>query len=923
MENQQDSKENKSKAFAIKTLMSNKKFAHQISDMWRAPAGSTKNVEANSLLKSIFQSKNNFNTTQPDGEGSSFATPSFPYSQQPTQGFSSMYPDLNTAPKMIKTIIPKVDLDEVKSIIASNPANNEVGGRNRIPNGAQWDKAASEIEKKYGKISTGSDTDTLLKNAYTQPVIDWTNPSREWGAKQAERAVEAFGKLSRATTIDPIVKTPEQSQMTEDIINIASGLTSGTKGVIKGVGEGVPKLLKSLGKFAIGAPTAMVSMPAIGAYNLARPFLNYTRSGRRQLEKIDPMSVVRILYPETAKREEPALIRKEEEGEKRRLTDEEMKISREKEIEDRNQAISITVKEIIGNNPTDSEAALNEVKNLQIVTREGSVAGDLLRGAYPSSDLRVKIPDAERVTAMRDIDYPSAQEYTKSPEFHSSAMAEIEAMVKEGAGATTTFLWLMSNKDKLAEILGMSQEEVDILPSASLAKDLTDLRKSLEKSANLEERSRRIENMILQGDNVERDFESYIRGKDEYLGTIERMQSDFRTKMAYADTSNPYTAQRMENYDNYLTILQGRQNQRYIDFLNNGVRQYERQIEQLTSIYNTDLKKVEEMYADQAALTTETYGNIKIMVSELYANIDSREAKMMDREKFEWERTAAAYKTAALLSDLEKPQPRGGILSEKLKQSDVELLLGRIATRDIETKEWALDDYNPFSVLNIAEKLGIVNPEGVFEVWLSSVGSTLKGKIDSGDYGELNKVTNIIRDLTPERIMGMTEGEYNSLSMDEIIEKIRTYSDVDQDIIQANITSLEFRNAIVEKVSGILYGSLIRRLRSSPDVLLDAIDSMTKVSWGGFGSVISRGNFISGYAEDFGTELAGKIFDAVDLEVRMVQEAEAQDPMVEERTKKEYVAQLFTRDGFQMTQDEIVDKIAELIATHTLMAPGS
>lgn len=59
----------------------------------------------------------------------------------------------------------------------------------------------------------------------------------------------------------------------------------------------------------------------------------------------------------------------------------------------------------------------------------------------------------------------------------------------------------------------------------------------------------------------------YIKGKDEYLGHLDGMIDKTKDYILSqkVDMSNPYVANRMQNYMNYLGTLRGKQNQRYID----------------------------------------------------------------------------------------------------------------------------------------------------------------------------------------------------------------------------------------------------------------------------------------------------------------------------------------------------------------------
>lgn len=64
----------------------------------------------------------------------------------------------------------KKEVDGVKAIINSNPANSQVGGRNNVTNGQAWDAAAKAIDDAYGP-GTATKYDAVLKEAYLLPSV--------------------------------------------------------------------------------------------------------------------------------------------------------------------------------------------------------------------------------------------------------------------------------------------------------------------------------------------------------------------------------------------------------------------------------------------------------------------------------------------------------------------------------------------------------------------------------------------------------------------------------------------------------------------------------------------------------------------------------------------------------------------------------
>jgi len=144
--------------------------------------------------------------------------------------------------------------------------------------------------------------------------------------------------------------------------------------------------------------------------------------------------------------------------------------------------------------------------------------------------------------------------------------------------------------------------------------------------------------MNINSTTIGNDLTTYIRGKDDYLQKIEDLKTDAQTDYAYSDTSDPYVAQRASNYLNYLTILEGRQQGRYDNFLKLATDSNMAQLQQMQNLYDSTYAKAKEAYNFEAGITKESYDNIKNMFKDMYNNIDAQEEKLRDRERFDWER---------------------------------------------------------------------------------------------------------------------------------------------------------------------------------------------------------------------------------------------------------------------------------------------
>lgn len=230
--------------------------------------------------------------------------------------------------------------------------------------------------------------------------------------------------------------------------------------------------------------------------------------------------------------------------------------------------------------------------------------------------------------------------------------AGAEAAYNAGTGATNYAMTIMGNKKLLASYLGLNESEAAALPEGLLSTQLNDLRTLVDNKNHIDEQLDNLLTLQNRGVSIKSDLENYISGKDEYLGKLDELIADSKTAIAKMDTSDPYVADRMQNYMDYLTILQGRQNKRYTDFLNAGITQHQNDLTIATNIYNASVTRAEKMYNAQAAVTEESYNTIMESLKEAYNAVGEKQDRQIQLEQLDMERQQnAANMTSKVLDN--------------------------------------------------------------------------------------------------------------------------------------------------------------------------------------------------------------------------------------------------------------------------------
>lgn len=169
------------------------------------------------------------------------------------------------------------------------------------------------------------------------------------------------------------------------------------------------------------------------------------------------------------------------------------------------------------------------------------------------------------------------------------------------------FAYLMiSNKEKLQKMY--PDVPLEALPTgASLAGQINDLEARIREQKGIDQLEAQMRQVKARGLTLVPTLKEYITGRDVYLNKVDQMLKDTQAKMIKMDLGNPMIANMMNQYTNYLSILKGRQNQRYVDFLNTSITEHNNEATLLQSQYESAVSQYEREVQRGGALLTEDY----------------------------------------------------------------------------------------------------------------------------------------------------------------------------------------------------------------------------------------------------------------------------------------------------------------------------
>lgn len=175
-----------------------------------------------------------------------------------------------------------------------------------------------------------------------------------------------------------------------------------------------------------------------------------------------------------------------------------------------------------------------------------------------------------------------------------------------------------------------------------------------------------LSNLKAQKQNLIPTMQNYIRGKDKYLSFIDKMIEKTEGTLMSRDMGNPAVEASYNKYMNYLYTLKGRQNQRYGNFLNSAIADYNADVERTTSNYENVYKKYSDTMTRQIGIATTEYNALYTAMADLYKNIEEAPTKSENLKALQLENIKReAELTKTLISQANATDP------EYYKKKDV------------------------------------------------------------------------------------------------------------------------------------------------------------------------------------------------------------------------------------------------------------
>jgi hypothetical protein len=156
----------------------------------------------------------------------------------------------------------------------------------------------------------------------------------------------------------------------------------------------------------------------------------------------------------------------------------------------------------------------------------------------------------------------------------------------------------------------------------------------------------------------------FIKQRDTYINETDRAIEDYIKEMSTMTMSDPATAQRASEHLNYLYTLRGRQNQTYVGYLNQTVKEHQAALDTATTDANKAITLANEALTSKNAMTEEQYKLHSTSLSDLYTSLLDAENRQLQTDYLRTQATGANGTTAV---DMAKKYAASGYVAEANK----------------------------------------------------------------------------------------------------------------------------------------------------------------------------------------------------------------------------------------------------------------
>ena len=113
----------------------------------------------------------------------------------------------------------------------------------------------------------------------------------------------------------------------------------------------------------------------------------------------------------------------------------------------------------------------------------------------------------------------------------------------------------------------------------------------------------------------------YIKQRDQYIVQTDKAIADYVKEMSTMTMSDPSVAQEARDHLNTLYTLRGRQNQTYVGYINQTIKEHQRKLDDANDTYTDTLALAEASLASKNAITQDEYNMRAAALNDMYTSL--------------------------------------------------------------------------------------------------------------------------------------------------------------------------------------------------------------------------------------------------------------------------------------------------------------
>lgn len=329
-----------------------------------------------------------------------------------------------------------------------------------------------------------------------------------------------------------------------------------------------------------------------------------------------------------------------------------------------------------------------------------------------------------------------------------------------------------------------AQDIMDKRYGGSINNYLSDIDEKVRKSLGLGEQEKMLSNHEAMKDTLIPSMTRYIQGKDKHLKFINQLIENTEKSILTRDMSDPNEARQYNEYINTLYILKGRQEQRYGNYLNAEITNYNADTKRLQSNVNNTYKRYSEIMNRTTTIELSEYNNLYSQMVDSYNYLVEAPLRQKNFEALQLQNATSQMNLANMLVNQ-------GITSDPDHFKKVKKYSNQITDKD---GNLSLDALGANGLIGFFKEIvSEGEEEGSTEAAIRAINKAIATRLtNSQGVAQIQEIKNLLQDLSSveggAQLASMIMPTFNQKSAqlisNYVLNNLGTIKDATKDLVK-------------------------------------------------------------------------------------------------------------------------------------------